>query len=113
MTFGALLTVAQIDGADLVKWGGDAVLLLFRGVDHAMRAARAAYRMRRILLGVGRTQASAGQVNLRMSVGIHSGRCHFFLVGDPALHRELIISGPGASVTAPRWSPLRAPGRSW
>lgn len=100
MTFGALLTVAQIDGVDLVKWGGDAVLLLFRGGDHAMRAARAAYRMRRILRGVGRTQASAGQVNLRMSVGINSGRFHFFLVGDPALHRELIISGPGASVTA-------------
>jgi class 3 adenylate cyclase/tetratricopeptide (TPR) repeat protein len=65
-----------------------------------MRAARAAYRMRRVLREVGRTQASAGQVTLRMSVGIHSGQFHFFLVGDPAIHRELIISGPGASVTA-------------
>jgi len=99
-TFGALLTATRTDGADLVKWGGDAVLLLFRGDDHAMRAARASYRMQRVLRDVGRTQASAGQVTLRMSVGIHSGRFHFFLVGDPAIHRELIISGPGASVTA-------------
>ncbi|HEY8828832.1 MAG TPA: adenylate/guanylate cyclase domain-containing protein [Jatrophihabitantaceae bacterium] len=99
-TFGALLTAARTDGADLVKWGGDAVLLLFRGDDHATRAARAAYRMRRVLRDVGHTQASAGQVTLRMSVGIHSGRFHFFLVGDPEIHRELIVSGPGASVTA-------------
>jgi class 3 adenylate cyclase/tetratricopeptide (TPR) repeat protein len=99
-TFGALLAAARTDGADLVKWGGDAVLLLFRGDDHAMRAARASYRMQRILRGVGQTRASVGQVNLRMSVGIHSGRFHFFLVGDPDNHRELIVSGPGASLTA-------------
>ena len=45
-TFAALLDVAYDDGADLVKWGGDAVLLLFQGPDHALRAARAAHRMR-------------------------------------------------------------------
>src|SRR4051812_11091902 len=38
-TFAALLAEAQEDGADLVKWGGDAVLLLFQGDDHAQRAA--------------------------------------------------------------------------
>ena len=41
-----------------------------------------------------------GRSTLRMSVGIHSGDFDFFLVGDPAIHRELLISGPGASVTA-------------
>ena len=35
-----------------------------------------------------------------MSVGIHSGVFHFFLVGDPALHRELVVCGPSASTTA-------------
>ena len=38
-TFAGLLTEARADGADLVKWGGDAVLLLFQGPDHALRAA--------------------------------------------------------------------------
>jgi class 3 adenylate cyclase/tetratricopeptide (TPR) repeat protein len=99
-TFGALLGSARDDGADLVKWGGDAVLLLFRGENHARHAVRAAYRMRQTLREVGQTWATAGRVVLRMSVGIHSGRFHFFLVGDPDLHRELIVSGPGASVTA-------------
>jgi class 3 adenylate cyclase/tetratricopeptide (TPR) repeat protein len=32
-----------------------------------------------------------------MSVGIHSGQFHYFLVGDPDIHRELIVSGPAAS----------------
>src|SRR5687767_12529618 len=48
-TFTALLSVAREDGADLLKWGGDAVLLLFEGPDHPVRAARAAHRMRATL----------------------------------------------------------------
>ena len=51
-------------------------------------------------LPVGRTGSSAGKVTLRMSTGIHSGDFDFFLVGDPAVHRELIVSGPAASRTA-------------
>ena len=35
-----------------------------------------------------------------MSVGIHSGDFDFFLVGNPEIHRELLISGPDASITA-------------
>jgi len=99
-TFGMLIRAARPDGADLVKWGGDAILLLFRGRDHAAHAARAAYRMRKTLRESGRTTVTAGQVTLRMSVGIHSGEFHFFLVGDPAIHRELVVSGPSASLTA-------------
>src|SRR6185312_17447206 len=99
-TFSALLAVAYDDGAGLVKWGGDAVLLLFQGEDHAARAARASYRMRATLRDLGKLETTAGRVVLRMSVGIHSGAFHFFLVGDPALHRELLVSGPAASVCA-------------
>ena len=99
-TFAGLLAEARADGADLVKWGGDAVLLLFQGPDHAHRAARAAHRMRATLKEIGRLPTTSGTVVLRMSVGVHSGDFDFFLVGDPALHRELLISGPAASVTA-------------
>ena len=96
-TFGELLAVAYEDGAGLIKWGGDAVLLLFDGRGHAARAARAAGRMRRTLQRVGKTTSTAGKINLRMSVGIHSGVFDFFLAGD--LHRELLICGPAASRT--------------
>ena len=37
-TFAGLLAEVRDDGADLIKWGGDAVLLLFQGEDHAHRA---------------------------------------------------------------------------
>ena len=99
-TFTQLLGEAQADGADLVKWGGDAVLLLFDGPEHAARAARAAFRMRARLRTVGRLTTSAGLARLRMSVGVHSGTFHFFLVGDPARHRELIVCGPDVSTVA-------------
>src|SRR3954447_19586385 len=99
-TFSDLLAESYEDGADLVKWGGDAMLLLFRGSSHVPRAARAAHRMRARLSEIGHLATSSGAVKLRMSVGIHSGCFDFFLVGDPAIHRELLICGPGATLTA-------------
>ncbi|HEV2798632.1 MAG TPA: adenylate/guanylate cyclase domain-containing protein, partial [Nocardioides sp.] len=99
-TFAGLLAEVRDDGADLIKWGGDAVLLLFQGEDHAHRAARAAHRMRARLRVIGRLPTTSGTVVLRMSVGVHSGDFDFFLVGDPDVHRELLISGPGASTVA-------------
>jgi class 3 adenylate cyclase/tetratricopeptide (TPR) repeat protein len=95
--FAELLAVAYADGAGLVKWGGDAVLLLFEGEHHAARACRAAAQMQRTMRRVGRFRASSGPVALRMSVGIHSGNIDFFLVGG--LHRELVIAGPAATRT--------------
>src|SRR5262249_61754722 len=97
---GARSGAARADGADLLKWGGDAVLLLFRGPDHARHATRATCRMRKTLRTVGRQRASAGNVTLRMSAGIHSAAFSFFLVGDPAIHQELIVCGESASITA-------------
>ena len=45
VVFEQVLTAAYDFGASLIKWGGDAVLLLFDGEDHAQRAARAAWGM--------------------------------------------------------------------
>lgn len=107
-TFGALLAVARADGAELIKWGGDAVLLFYDAPDHAARAARSAFRMRQTLRTLIQRPTSSGKVSLRMSVGIHSGVFDFFLVGDPDIHRELIVSGPSASTTAQMESVARA-----
>jgi class 3 adenylate cyclase/tetratricopeptide (TPR) repeat protein len=97
-TFAELLAVAYSHGAWLVKWGGDAVLLLFQGDGHAARACTAALGMRRTMGRVGRLQTTAGPVRLRVSTGVHSGDFDFFLVGSS--HRELVIAGPGATTTA-------------
>ena len=95
--FAELLSVAYAQGAGVIKWGGDAVLLLFDGAGHETRACRAALNMQRQIRSAGKLRTSSGLVTLRMSVGIHSGAFDFFLVGD--LHRELIITGPAASTT--------------
>ena len=96
-TFAALLTEAYAYSGGLLKFGGDALLLFFHGDDHALRATAAAHGMRTELRRVGRFRTSAGNVTLRMSVGVHTGLFQLFLVGDS--HRELIVAGPAASRT--------------
>lgn len=106
--FEQLLTPAYDHGATLIKWGGDAVLLLFDADDHALHAARAAWEMQEVMRSVGRLQTSAGQVRLGISIGIHAGDIDFLLVG--AQHRELIVTGPGATMTA-RMEKISQPGQ--
>ena len=96
--FTDLLGVAYDEDGALLKFGGDALLVLFSGEDpekHAAQAARAAVGMRKRLQAVGKLVTLGGRVNLRMSVGAHSGRFDFFLVGES--HRELIVTGPGST----------------
>ncbi|HUG88046.1 MAG TPA: tetratricopeptide repeat protein [Actinomycetota bacterium] len=94
-SFASLLAVAYGYGGALIKFGGDALLLFFSGEDHGRRAAAAAAGMRRALRSAGRIETAGGRANLRMSVGVHSGEFHFFLVGDR--HRELLVTGPAAT----------------
>jgi class 3 adenylate cyclase/tetratricopeptide (TPR) repeat protein len=96
-TFSALLEEAYALGGGLLKFGGDALLLLYQGDEHAARAARAAFEMRRTLRAIGRPRTSAGPVQLRMHAGLHTGLFQFFLVGES--HRELLVTGPAATRT--------------
>ncbi len=95
--FVALLDLAVAYGGRLLKFGGDAQLLYFSGEAHAARACRAAVEMRRALRTVGRLTVLGQKVQLRMSVGVHSGLFHFFLVGDS--HKEFVVAGPSATAT--------------
>lgn len=97
-TFIELLAIARRHGAELVKWGGDAVLLLFTGPQHPAHAVAAAGRMQQAMRTIGRLRTSVGTCRLRMSVGIHSGSFDFYLVGTR--HRELVLTGPSAALTA-------------
>jgi len=95
--FARLLALAYAEGGGLLKFGGDALLLFFSGDQHPLRAVRAADGMRTRLREIGAIETSAGLIRLRMSVGVHSGRFNFFLVGGS--HREFMIAGPAASET--------------
>ncbi len=93
--FTALLAEAYGRGGSLVKFGGDAMVLLFydqeQNQEHALRACCAAAEMRRRLREVGRVRAGDSNVQLRMSVGVHSGEYAMFVIGGS--HRELVIGG--------------------
>ncbi len=96
--FGALLDEAYLWGAGLLKWGGDALLLLFDDPGHEQRAARAAWEMQRTIGRVGRIRVGSRTVTLRMSIGIATGAIDFFTAGS--VHRELLVVGPTATETA-------------
>ena len=96
--FGPMLTIAASRGGELLKFGGDALLFLFRGDDHPEQACDAAVEMRASLRAAAAVPTSAGRFALSMSVGVHSGDIGLFLVGSPT--RELLVLGPGASAVA-------------
>jgi class 3 adenylate cyclase len=95
--FGAMLDLAYQRQGSLLKFGGDALLLLFEGSQHAAQATAAAVEMRSALREASRIPTSVGRIPLRMSVGVHSGLVDLFRVG--ALHRELVVAGPAATTT--------------
>ena len=93
--FESILHSAYDNGASLLKFGGDALLLWFDEEGHVARACRAAVLMRRVLGEVGRIELPDAKVTLQMAQGVHSGTFHFFAVGNS--HRELLPVGPAWS----------------
>lgn len=93
--FGAMLENARARDGMLLKFGGDSLLFLFRDEDHAVRAASTAVEMRRALRKAVEIPTSVGRLQLSMSVGLHTGTFHFFLVGSS--HRELVLVGRDAT----------------
>ena len=89
--FANVLSVAWDRGGGLIKFGGDALLVLFQGDGHERRACNAALGMRRALREFGSVHTSAGRVTVRMSAGVHSGVFRFVLAGTS--HRELLTVG--------------------
>ncbi|HET6967315.1 MAG TPA: adenylate/guanylate cyclase domain-containing protein, partial [Ornithinibacter sp.] len=71
--FGPMLRIMAARGGELLKFGGDALLFLVRGEDHAEQACDAAVEMRAALREAAAVPTSVGRLSLAMSVGVHSG----------------------------------------
>ncbi len=93
--FDGLIQVAERHGGDVLKFRGDALLLLFQGDRHPERASGAASDMQREIESMAGRETSAGPIELRMACGVHSGDVHVFLTEVP--HRELLLAGTAAS----------------
>lgn len=94
-TFTVLLAPLRELGGDVLKFGGDAILVLFSGDAHAQRGAAAALELQDAMRPLRRLRTPGGTVELRLSAGVATGRLHLFLVGDR--WRELLVCGPLAS----------------
>src|SRR3954452_23121583 len=76
--FERLLAVAYDKGGALLKFGGDALLLLFDGASHTDRACASAVAMNEELRAHGAVRTGSANVQLRMSVGLHSAEYLLF-----------------------------------
>jgi class 3 adenylate cyclase/tetratricopeptide (TPR) repeat protein len=90
--FAAMLDSAYSLEGSLLKFGGDAQLLLFEGDDHEVRSLKAAQALRRAVRDMGRVETSVGRLRLRVSMGVSTGDVHLLRVGS--FHRELVAAGP-------------------
>lgn len=89
-----LLLSATDDGGDVVKFAGDALLVMYTGPDHVRRAAHSAWVMQRVLAAVGDIRLRSAATRLRMSAGLHTGRFDIALTGDQT--QNAVIAGADA-----------------
>jgi predicted ATPase/class 3 adenylate cyclase len=96
--FEGLIRIARRHGGDVLKFRGDALLILFSDAHHEERACNASSAMQWFIEHTRPMMSSVGPVELGMATGVYSGACHFFLVDSS--HRELVVAGPAATATA-------------
>lgn len=87
--FSAMIEIISKSSGDLVEFTGDAMLVIFPRTeknDDAVRAVRAGLRMQRAMKEIAAIETAAGSVNLKMRIGIHSGR---FLTADIGTPRRM------------------------
>ncbi len=91
--FGRMLDIAATWGGSNQKFGGDAMLLLYSGPDHARRAVEASLDMQRETTRFPAVRVGAGRHKLAMSVGVHSGRPWAAGVGVPDVRMQHVLLG--------------------
>ena len=97
--FDALIAEVLARGGDVLRFGGDALFVMF-AADEARAVARAAstaLAIQRLLARRATITVPGGRVRLRMSMGLHVGPVTFF-VRDGA-HAEVLPIGPAVSET--------------
>jgi class 3 adenylate cyclase/tetratricopeptide (TPR) repeat protein len=94
--FGAMLEEIHRYRGGLLKFGGDAITAFFDAASldeqHAGLACRAALAMQARMVEFAALETRAGTFQLRLRIGVHSGRVFAAQVGDVE-HVELVVTG--------------------
>jgi class 3 adenylate cyclase/tetratricopeptide (TPR) repeat protein len=98
--FERMLKTASRYGGDTLTFGGDAILLLFDGPEHATRGAVAALEMLKQVDRAAAVEADDGKVKIGMSVGAHSDSFVLAAAGLADDRAQLVVLGRGAEQTA-------------
>ncbi len=98
--FERLLDIAEARGGDNLKFGGDALLLAFRGPRHADRAVAAALAMQRSTHDVAAIRVGGTHQRLAMSIGVHTARFWFATAGTADRMQHLLFGGDAARLAA-------------
>ena len=87
-----MLTEAAGYGGRLINFGGDALLLEFRGDGHEQRGASAAVGLRRVIADASNWRTLVGRLRLRISIGLASGTMELIRVGHE--FETIVAAGP-------------------
>ena len=71
--FTAMLDITTSQGGDLLKFGGDALLVAFFGDEHAINGCRAGAQMQQAIARFHQVEAFGETFSLKMTVGLGSG----------------------------------------
>ena len=83
--FTSISSIAARHSGDVIIFGGDAILLLFEGADHALRAGHAAWQMQQTMAErFAEVNTLQGIFNLKMAVGLGSGSIFAAALGSAA-----------------------------
>lgn len=87
--FSEMISIISKSGGDLLEFTGDALLALFPANDRkndTLQAVRAGLRMQRAMAKFSEIDTPAGHLNIKMRIGIHTGR---FLTADIGTPRRM------------------------
>jgi class 3 adenylate cyclase/tetratricopeptide (TPR) repeat protein len=89
--FNPLLELVLARNGDVIKFGGDALLILFRGENKTARAFDCAVELFDWISNNSRIDTPAGEFNLGIHAGISDGRIFNLIVGES--RRDLLFCG--------------------
>ncbi|MFC1951113.1 tetratricopeptide repeat protein [Chloroflexota bacterium] len=91
--FAHMLDIAFSYDGNLLKFGGDAMLLCFLGKQHAVRGTRCALRMQQEMKNFSKITTSQGIFTLMMSIGINTGDFYTANLGSPGYRLYQVFTG--------------------
>lgn len=92
--FSTMISIISKSGGELVEFTGDAMLVVFpkkEKNDDAQRAIRAGLRMQRAMKDFAEIQTPSGIVNLKMRIGVHSGKFLTAEIGTPRRMEHVLL----------------------